>query len=156
MGMRKDPLAVGAYLLADALKVSVWVWLSVFLAYGVFVAVFQLATSQRTGPTATPAPPAAATFIDIPPSAWQCEWENVGRMKFTGQVRNTSATESMLLVKLRASLYDSADRFVNSQTGFVDADVLAPNSTTDFTIYVADPDHQGASCRIKVEEAVYR
>ncbi len=153
--MRRDPLTVGVSIVEDALKVAPWVWLSVCMSFAMFVGAFQVVRSSLVRPTPTFSRPDAIGFIRLADEDWHCERDGM-RMKFIGQVVNTSPTESMLLVKLSANLYDQANHFVNSDVGFVEGEVLAPNSPGHFTLFVADPDQRAVGCRLTVEEAVYR
>ena len=77
-------------------------------------------------------------------------------MKFSGQVHNTSATESLLRVKLEGSVYDPAEHFVASSVGYVADAFVAPAAAGQFEFLVADPDRRGSGCKLKLLEAVWR
>ncbi len=152
--MRRDPLTVGVSVLADALKINAWKWLAVLAAFAVFVGAFQVFRTGTAVPTPTPARPLALSFIRLTPQDWRCERDGA-RMKFSGQVTNANPTESMLMVKLAAELFDRDNRSFANDVGFVQEQLVPPNGLGHFAFFVADADQRTAGCRLTVQEAVY-
>lgn len=93
-------------------------------------------------------------FVDIFES-WDCSHDGIGNMIFEGKVRNTGS-RPLTLVELRATVYtEEGGEVVNTNTGFIDSDILLPEATGTFRIYVDDPDNAGTYCGIKVESAYF-
>ena len=95
----------------------------------------------------------AEAFVDL--LDWDCEDDSIGNTIFTGRVRNTHSSRTLRSVRLRATVLDGNDNAINTQWSYIDSDILAPNSTATFTVYVDNPNYQGETCRIRVESASF-
>lgn len=77
-------------------------------------------------------------------------------MIIEGKVINISSTYDLQLVELRATIYDDSGKVINTNTGYIDSDILNSNSSSTFTVYVDDPHNEGERCKVEVEDAHFK
>ncbi len=85
-----------------------------------------------------------------------CRRDNIGNVIFEGTVKNTSNTYELKFVELRAILKSTDGTVTNTNTAFVDSDVLFTNTNSTFKIYVNAPDTMQGSCDVIPESASFR
>jgi hypothetical protein len=95
----------------------------------------------------------AEDLVIITKGEWRCYHDSIGNAILEGKVWNSSNIHSLRFVELRATILSSGGSVINTSTGYIDSDILAPNSTSTFRIYVDDPNNEGDDCRIRVESA---
>jgi hypothetical protein len=98
----------------------------------------------------------AKDFVYIPKDDWGCSHDSIGNMIFEGKVKNTSGTYNLQFVELRATVLTESFEVINTNTGYIDSDVLSANSSSTFKIYVDDPSNKGKHCKIEVEDASFK
>jgi len=54
-------------------------------------------------------------------------------------------------VLMRATAYTEGGKVVNTDTAYIDSDMLAPGASSTFKILVADPGKEATKCRVGVE-----
>jgi hypothetical protein len=129
--------------------------------YYVSAALVPGTSSTREGPSGTqpgvvPTTPRAVHATDLVEiQDWTCL---VGRnyMIFKGIVRNTSKTSSLRFVQVRGTLISDDGSIINTNTSYTDSDILFPNATSTFEVYVDVPSQEvglHSNCRIRVESA---
>lgn len=96
--------------------------------------------------TSTPKP-----YFDIPDYAFNCSRDGIGNMIITGTILNSSSKDFQF-VELRGTIFDSNAHIVNTNTNFIDSDVLYSDTTSTFKIYVDDPNDQATQCSVQVED----
>jgi hypothetical protein len=111
---------------------------------------------KSTNGNASPGSVYAKDFVEIVKDEWSCSHDSIGNMIIEGKVRNTSSTSVLQFVKLRGSVLTETGEVVNTNTGFIDSDVLYANAESTFKIYVDDPNNIGTQCKIRVEDASFK
>jgi hypothetical protein len=76
---------------------------------------------------------------------------------FEGMVRNVGSRD-VRRVELRGTILTPEDEVFNTNTAFVDSDILVPNATSTFTFYIKDPYYYTGKrkCKIEVEDYLVR
>jgi hypothetical protein len=83
---------------------------------------------------------------------WTCSTA-YGYMTFRGTVKNTSNTYDLKYIELRVTDLKADGTVVNTNTGYVDSDLVAKGQTSTFEISVENPNSVATKCRIAVENA---
>ncbi len=94
-----------------------------------------------------------AKYMAYVVSDWKCHHDRIGNMVFEGAVKNSSSTQTLIFVKIRATIYDKNGNTINTDTTYMDSDKLYPGSTSTFTAFVDDPKKQGEKCEAEIESA---
>jgi len=89
--------------------------------------------------------------FDLNKDLWNCSHDSLGYMVFEGKIINNS-TSNFRYVKLRGTVFDSANNIVNTDWSYIDSDILYANSSSTFSIYVKDPNGTGKSCKVIIED----
>jgi hypothetical protein len=87
-------------------------------------------------------------IIDI-----DCEHDSIGNLIITGKVENIGNMD-LRFVELRGRAVDPDGNTVNTDTSFIDSDVLAAGATSTYRIYVSDPSNAATRCEARFEDAV--
>lgn len=98
----------------------------------------------------------AKDFVQTTKEDWDCNHDSIGNVVFEGKVRNVSNDYDLRFVELRATVYSSSGEVINTNTGYIDSDILYAASTSTFTLYVDDPDEVGTKCKVDVEDASFK
>lgn len=69
----------------------------------------------------------------------------------TGKVWNDGTT-SVRGVLMRATILSADGKVVNTDTAYIDSDVLAPGASATFTVMVADPNKEATRYNVRVED----
>lgn len=86
---------------------------------------------------------------------FQCSHDSIGNMIIDGKITNTSEYD-LEFVEMRATIYTATGTIVNTNTGYIDSDILSSYASSTFTIYVDDPNNQATRCNLEVEDASFR
>lgn len=86
---------------------------------------------------------------------FSCHHDSIGNMIIEGSVINIG-NQDLTFVELRAKALTSSDQVVNTNTGFIDSDVLYAGSTSTYSIYVDDPNDTASRCEISIEDAYFK
>lgn len=78
-----------------------------------------------------------------------------GYIVIHGEVRNTGSL-AVTYVALRGYAQESSGATVNTNTSYIDSDVLAPGGTATFSIYLDDPGNDARRARVEVESAYFQ
>ena len=81
----------------------------------------------------------AKDLVDVTKDDWDCSHDSIGDMVFEGKAKNISSVYDLQFVELRATVLTDSGEVVNTNTSYIDSDVLYANSSSTFTIYVSDP-----------------
>lgn len=98
----------------------------------------------------------AKDFVKTTKDDWDCSHDSIGNMVFNGKVKNTSSTYDLQFVELRATVFSESGEVINTNTGYIDSDILYANSSSTFKIYVDDPSNKGKRCQVEVENAYFK
>lgn len=98
----------------------------------------------------------AKDFVKITKDDWDCSHDSIGNMIFEGKAKNTSSTYDLQFVELRATVFSESGEVINTNTGYIDSDILYANSSSTFKIYVDDPSDKGKRCQVEVEDASFK
>jgi hypothetical protein len=93
------------------------------------------------------------SFVELS-SNWTCTYAS-DYTSFDGSVKNTSNQNDLGYVKLRATLLMSDGTMANSETGYVDSDVVAMGQASTFHIMVSNPGGVAKKCQLTVEDASF-
>ncbi len=52
--------------------------------------------------------------------------------------------------------FSESGEVINTNTGYIDSDILYANSSSTFKIYVDDPSDKGKRCQVEVEDASFK
>jgi hypothetical protein len=99
-------------------------------------------------------PEDAKDFVEI--TNFDYSYDSIGNVIFEGKVKNTSSTYDLQFVVLRATVFSSSGEVINTNTGYIDSDILYANSSSTFKIYVDDPSEEGRQYKVKVERARFK
>jgi hypothetical protein len=114
-------------------------------------------------PTARPATPTEVTRPtptirpssidkDIVISGWKCTLqEYVDSVLFEGTVKNISP-RTYSFVRIRVAVFDNAGNLRNTNTSYIESDVLIPNATSSFKAYVDN--NGGTKCAVVIESGI--
>jgi hypothetical protein len=105
-------------------------------------------------PQILPTPANPINFVEI--QEVNCTRDSIGNVILEGTVKNTSNTYNLQFVKLRATLLSATGGVINTNTGFIDSDVLFSNTSSTYKIYVNAPGVTGGSCQVTVEDASFK
>lgn len=98
----------------------------------------------------------AKDFVKTTKDDWDCSHDSIGNMIIEGKVKNTSSIYDLQFVELRATIYDDSGQIVNTNTGYIDSDILSANASSTFKIYVDDPSNKATRCKVEVEDAYFK
>lgn len=126
--------------------------LYLFLAI-MFVCLIGYCTTREYGSGSGGGSSSAADFVSVTKNDFSCSSDSIGNMIIEGTVKNTSSDFDLRSVQLRGTAYDRSGNVVNTNTSYIDSDILYKNSTSTFTIYVDDPQYRGTKCGVDVESA---
>lgn len=76
----------------------------------------------------------------------------VGDMELSGKVKNTGRYP-LVFVKVRGYALDEDGKTINTDFSYIDSDILGPGGTATYTIYVSDPNEEGARGRVETDSA---
>lgn len=97
----------------------------------------------------------AINQVNIDKGKWSCEHDSIGNMIISGTVSNSSNYD-LQFVELRGTVYTASGDVVNTNTSYIDSDILGAKSTSTFDIYVDDPDERATKCGVRVEDARFK
>jgi hypothetical protein len=98
-----------------------------------------------------PTPVNAVDFVEILEN--NCTRDILGNVIFEGTVKNNSSIYNLRFVKLRATIISTTGEVINTNTGYIDSDVLFTNTSSTYKIYVNAPGDAGGTCGIVVDDA---
>jgi hypothetical protein len=118
----------------------------------------------QTGLKSSPSPKSGSSpnivyakdFVKTTKDDWDCSHDSIGNVIFEGKVKNTSGTYDLQFVELRATVISESGEIINTNTGYIDSDVLYANTSSTFKIYVDDPSNKGKHCQVEVEDASFK
>lgn len=125
------------------------------VASTVVCVILVLFNSTSTTPTqSSPARVYAESYVDV--LSMNCRNDGVGNTILEGRVTNTSETLTLQSVRLRGTLLSRFDESVmGTDWSYIDSDILPPNSTSSYTVYVDNPDEFPITCSVSVESASF-
>lgn len=91
------------------------------------------------------------SYFDLNKDLWSCSHDSIGNMIIEGKIKNVSSSLDFIYVELRGTAYTSNNEIINTNTSYIDSDILGANSSATFTIYLADPNNQATRCRVSIE-----
>lgn len=112
--------------------------------------------SDSTNTDISPNTVYAKNLVQTTKDDFNCNHDSIGNVVFEGKVKNISNEYDLVFVELRATVYNSSGEVVNTNTGFIDSDILYANSTSTFRVYVDDPGDNGTQCKVVVEDASFK
>ena len=113
-------------------------------------------SSSLSGNSSSPNTVYAKDFVKTTKDDWDCSHDSIGNMIIEGKIKNTSSVYDLRFVELRATIYDDSGQVVNTNTGYIDSDILAANASSTFKIYVDDPGNKANHCKVEVEDASFK
>lgn len=113
-------------------------------------------SSSSSGNSSSPNIVYAKDFVKTSKEDWDCSHDSIGNMIIEGKVKNTSSVYDLRFVELRATIYDDSGQVVNTNTGYIDSDILVANASSTFKIYVDDPGNKANRCKVEVEDASFK
>lgn len=105
-------------------------------------------------PQILPTPVNPINFVEV--QEVTCTRDSIGNVILEGTVKNTSNLYNLQFVQLRATISTTAGTVINTNTGYIDSDVLFFNTSSTYKIYVNAPDNAEGSCQITVESATFK
>lgn len=105
-------------------------------------------------PQILPTPVNPISFVEV--QEVTCTRDSIGNVILEGTVKNTSNSYNLQFVQLRATISTTAGTVINTNTGYIDSDVLFVNTSSTYKIYVNAPDTAEGSCQITVESATIK
>lgn len=109
-------------------------------------------TSRSSNPEPSPEVIYAKDFVEILDNR-SCNPDSIGNVIFEGTVKNSSNQYDLEFVELRVTVYSASGEVINTDTGYIDSDVLYAGSTSTYRIYADDPQGNGEKCKVEVEDA---
>jgi hypothetical protein len=76
-------------------------------------------------------------------------------MIFKGTIKNTSNEYDLKFIELRGTALKADGTVINTDTGYIDSDIVSKGKTSTFEIMVSNPDNVGTKCKIAVEDASF-
>lgn len=95
----------------------------------------------------------AKDFVKLNPT-WSCKYE-YGYTTIAGKIENTSTVYTLTYVELRGTVVTAAGETVNTETGFIDSDEVAPGDSATFDLMISNPNKRGTKCKVAVENAYF-
>ena len=77
-------------------------------------------------------------YLIIVKNSVSCEHDSIGNAICSGVIQNVTSS-SFKYVQVRIVIYDKNKEIINTNTGFIDSDILYANSSSTFKVYVDDP-----------------
>jgi hypothetical protein len=68
-----------------------------------------------------------------------------------GKVKNEGSAP-LTFVEIRGTALAASGEIVNTNTAYIDSDVLAPGATATYTVYVDDPNREATQGRVQIED----
>ncbi len=144
---------------------NILIW-SITVVSAIIFIVCRIITTPSSKRTSIPAtlPPTlkpteemvyAIDFVEMVKDSLECEHDSIGNMIMTGKITNTGPYQ-LTLVKIRGTTYKSANgKQLNTNSSYIDSDVLNPGAISTFTIYVDDPEDEATYCEVTIEDAYF-
>lgn len=98
----------------------------------------------------------AVDLVETTKDDWVCSHDGTGNAIIEGKVKNISGEYDLEFVELRGTVFDESGNIINTNTSYIDSDILYSNSSSTFTIYIDDPSDKGSKCKVVIEDASFR
>lgn len=112
-----------------------------------FPTVLSATPTESVRPTPTTRP--STIDKDLIISSWKCTQQTYSdSVLFEGIVKNVS-TRAYSFVEIRVATLDGAGKIRNTNTSYIESDVIYPNSTSSFKAYIDN--NGGTKCAVVIE-----